>query len=140
MNKDIDLVLEIAQKWFESNVMLLNYNKTSFMQFSSNIYDQSPDNTQVGNHRISLRNSFKFLGIAIESSLTWRIHTEQINSKLNSLGYMLRILRPILSLNFTKQIYFSYVQMILNYGIMFWGNSHIVKLMLKPKKDLYELL
>jgi len=48
MDKDIDLVLEIAQKWFESNVMLLNYNKTSFMQFSSNIYDQSPDNIQVG--------------------------------------------------------------------------------------------
>ena len=68
MNKDIDLILEIAQKWFESNMMLLNYNKTSFMQFSSNIYDQSPDNIQVGNHRISLRNSIKFLGITIESS------------------------------------------------------------------------
>jgi len=68
MNKDIDLVLEIAQKWFESNVMFLNFNKTSFMQFSSNIYDQPPDNIQVDNHRISLRNSVKFLGITIESS------------------------------------------------------------------------
>ena len=41
------------------------------MRFSSNIYDQSPDNIQIGNHRISLRNSIKFLGITIESSLTW---------------------------------------------------------------------
>jgi len=102
MNKDIDLVLEIAQKWFESNMMFLNYNKTSLMQFSSNIYDQSSDNIQVGNHRISLRNFIKFLGITIESSLTWRIHIEQIISKLNSLGYMLRIVRPILSLNIIK--------------------------------------
>jgi hypothetical protein len=30
-------VLEITQKWFNSNITLLNYNKTNFMQFSSNI-------------------------------------------------------------------------------------------------------
>jgi len=36
MNQDLKLVLEITQKWFKSNIMLLNYDMTSFMQFSSN--------------------------------------------------------------------------------------------------------
>jgi len=36
MNQDLKLVLEITQKWFKSNILLLNYDKTTFMQFSSN--------------------------------------------------------------------------------------------------------
>ena len=27
MNQDLKLVLEITQKWFKSNIMLLNYDK-----------------------------------------------------------------------------------------------------------------
>ena len=36
MNQDLKLVLEITKKWFKSNIMLLNYDKTTFMQFSAN--------------------------------------------------------------------------------------------------------
>jgi len=32
MNQDLKLVLEITQKWFKSNIMLLNYDKTTSMQ------------------------------------------------------------------------------------------------------------
>jgi len=31
MNQDLKFVLEITQKWFKSNIMLLNYDKTTFM-------------------------------------------------------------------------------------------------------------
>jgi hypothetical protein len=48
---------------------------------------------------------------------------DYINSKLNSLGYMVRSLRPVLGLKIIKQIYFSYVHSVLNYGIMLWGTS-----------------
>ena len=37
MNRDLKLVLEITQKWFKSNIMLLNCDKTSFMQFSQTL-------------------------------------------------------------------------------------------------------
>ena len=37
MNQDLKLVLEITQIWFKSNIMLLNYDKTAFMQLSSSI-------------------------------------------------------------------------------------------------------
>ena len=46
MNQDLKLVLEITQKWFKSNIMLLNFEKTNFMQFSSNISYQTTVNTQ----------------------------------------------------------------------------------------------
>jgi hypothetical protein len=44
-------------------------------------------------------------------------------AKLNSLGYMVCSLRPVLGLKIIKQIYLSYVHSVLNYGIMFWGTS-----------------
>jgi hypothetical protein len=123
MNQDLKIVLEITQKWFKSNIMLLNYDKTTFMQFSSNISYRSMVNTQSIDCKINFTNSITFLGIIIESSLTWKKHNDHINSKLNSLGYILHSLRSVLSLKIIKQIYTSYVHSVLNYGITFWGNS-----------------
>jgi len=68
MKQDLKLVLEITQKWFKSNIMLLNYDKTTFTQFSSNIYYRFTVNTQSIDCKINFNNSIKFLGIIIESS------------------------------------------------------------------------
>jgi len=65
MNQDLKLVLEITQKWFKSNIILLNYDKTTFMQFSSNINYRSTVNTQSTDCKINCTNSIKFLGIII---------------------------------------------------------------------------
>jgi len=102
--------------------MLLNYDKTTFMQFSANIGYRSTASTQTIDQKINFTNTIKFLGIIIESSLTWNKHIDYINSKLNSLSYILHSLRSVLSLEIIKQIYFSYVQSVINYGIIFWGN------------------
>jgi len=45
MNQDLKLVLGITQEWFKSNIMLLNYDKTTFMQFSANIGYRSTAST-----------------------------------------------------------------------------------------------
>jgi hypothetical protein len=94
----------------------------------------------------------KFLGIIIDSSLTWREHTDYITSKLNSLGYTVCSLRPVLGLKIIMQIYFSYVHSVLNYGILFCGTSphsrsifitqtRIVRCMMEAKpKDSYKEL
>ena len=114
MSQNVKLVLEITQKWFKSNIMLLNDDKTTSMQFSSNINYQSLVNTQSVDYKINLTNSTKFLGIILQFSLMWKKHIDHINPKLNSLGYMLYSLRPVLSLKIIKQIYFSYVHSVLN--------------------------
>jgi hypothetical protein len=101
---------------------------------------------------VNIVNPTKFLGIIIDSSLTWREHTEYINSKLNSLGYMVHSLRPVLGLKIITQIYFSYVHSVLNYGTIFWVTSsysrsifiaqkRIVRCMMKakPKDSCREL-
>jgi hypothetical protein len=47
------------------------------------------DTIDVHMEKIRTTNYTKFLGIVIESTLVWKEHTEHLNSKLNSLGYMI---------------------------------------------------
>jgi hypothetical protein len=151
MDQDVKVVFQTAQRWFNSNRMLLNYNKTKFMQFFPNILHQPLDTIEFHTCKMNFTNSFKFLGVIIESSLTWKEHIDYIHLKLNSLSYMVHSLRLVLELTTLKLLYFSYVHSVLNYGIMFWGNSlhkrsvfitqkHIVRIMkAKPKDSCKEL-
>jgi hypothetical protein len=93
------------------------------MQYFPNLNHQRFNSIEHNSNKVNVVNSIKFLGIIIDSSLTWREHTDYINSKLNSLGYMVRSLRPVLGLKIIMQICFTYVHPVLNYGIMFWGTS-----------------
>jgi hypothetical protein len=78
------------------------------MQCFPNMNHQRFDSIEHNSITVNV-NSIKFVGIIIDSSLTWREHTDYMNSKLNSLRYMVRSLRPVLGLKIIMQIYFSYV-------------------------------
>jgi len=59
--------------WFRSNSLSLNFDKTSFVQFR-------PKNT-------------KFLGLDIDSSLSWEDHIEQMMFKLGTARYTIRYVK-----------------------------------------------
>jgi hypothetical protein len=54
------------------------------MQFLPNVSHQPLDTIVVNNCKIKFTNAIKFLGVIIESSLTWKEHIDYINLKLNS--------------------------------------------------------
>ena len=67
--------------------------------------------------------STSFLGLTLDSSLTWQPHIDKICAKLKSGCYILRTLKPSLLMNNLKTIYFSYIHSTITYGTIFWGNS-----------------
>jgi hypothetical protein len=70
-------------------------------------------------------------------SINWSCHIEYIIRKLASTCYIMRSIKPFMSLNTLKHIYYSYFNAILNYGLPFWGNSpnSIIKFKKKKKKN-----
>jgi hypothetical protein len=60
MDQDVKVVLQIAQRWFNSNRMLLNYNNTKFMQFFPNISHHPLDTIKINTCKINFTNSPKF--------------------------------------------------------------------------------
>ena len=66
--------------------------------------------------------NIKFLGLDIDSSLSWKDHIEQIMFKLGTARYAIRYIKHFMSQDKWRTIYFSYFHSILSYGIIFWGN------------------
>jgi hypothetical protein len=63
------------------------------------------------------------LGITIDSSLSWKNHVDELTVKLSKACYAVRFLRPFMSHESMRMIYYSYFHTVMSYGIIFWGNS-----------------
>jgi hypothetical protein len=50
-------------------------------------------------------------------------HIDRISNISKTACYVLRVLKPTLTIQNLKIIYFAYFHSIMSYGIMFWGNS-----------------
>ena len=78
-------------------------------------------------------NSTRFLGFIIDSALSWKDHIIELTSKLNKACYAIRVIKPFISLDVLKMIYFSYVHSVVSYGIILWVIHIIVTTFLKFK-------
>jgi predicted membrane protein len=71
---------------------------------------------------INNTSSTNFLGLTLESTLSWKTHIEQPSSKLNSACYLIRSLRSVISTKNLRILYLSYVHSIMTDGIIFWDS------------------
>jgi len=110
-------------KWFQANSLILNFNKTKFIQCSTKYNLGTLICIDYEHNHIENSQSTSFLGIILDKTLSWQLHINNICAKLKSACYILRTLNPILSVSNLKTIYFSYIHSIITYGIIFWGIS-----------------
>lgn len=81
--------------------------------------------------------SVKFLGIHMDSKLTWEPHIKYISSKLSRVIYLLKSLSGLVPIKYLRTAYFSFFHSIMSYGLILWGNaSHINDVLLLQKKAL----
>jgi hypothetical protein len=75
------------------------------------------------NRKIATALSLKFLGLTIDTTLTWKHQIGELTSRLNKACYAIRSIKLYMSLDVLRSTYSSYVQSIISYRIIFWGNS-----------------
>ena len=108
--------------WLCSNRLSLNANKTEFLIFR-------PPHANL-NERVTLRLNgvtisespkIKYLGIILDSGLTWKHHINELCKKLGrSLG-MLYKTRKLYNENILRSLYFSLFNSHASYGLAVWG-------------------
>jgi len=76
-----------------------------------------------GDRKIATAQSLKFLGLTIDTTLTWKHLISELTTRLNKVCYAIRSIKPFMSLDVLRSIYFSYAHSIIYYGIIFWANS-----------------
>jgi hypothetical protein len=76
--------------------------------------------------QISIVNETKFLRLFINNNLSWKTHIKSIGSKLSSACYTVRSVKPDVTINTLKMIYFSYFHSVMIYDLLFWGTSQTI--------------
>ena len=115
--------------WLHANRLSLNINKTNFTIFGSQFSarDYSICTIHLKGQDIKHANECQFLGIYLDTHLTWKRHIERISSKMSSAIFAINRARDFLSKHALRCLYFALVHSHLTYGIHVWGNSMTIK-------------
>ena len=134
MNKE----LKKLHTWLIVNRLSLNIAKTNFVIFHP--YNK-PLNKKITikiyKNAISEKDHVKYLGILIDSTLTWRTHIDNLSSKLSKNIGLLYKIRPYIDTKLMKTLYYSLIYSHLTYGIEVWGSAdyiHINRILISQKK------
>ena len=112
--------------WLSSNKLTLNLSKTKYIIFQPRQkvnYNLYPP-VMLADQVIEQTHNFKYLGVIMDSNLSWHDHIDYISDKISkSINIMTKIKRhlgtkPLLS------IYYSLVYPYLTYGCPLWGNNY----------------
>ena len=85
----IDKIFGDINYWFKVNQLILNYNKTHYLQFNmKNSWDYDFKQNYQGNYVTSSSNT-KCLGLIINDSPSRKAHIDQMMSKLNTACFVI---------------------------------------------------
>ena len=134
----INKELKKLHTWLIVNRLSLNIDKTNFVVFH-------PYNKPLKKHitlkiykkAISEKEQVKYLGITIDSTLSWRNHIDNVSNKISKTVGLLYKIRYFVDIKIIKTLYYSLVYPHLIYGIEVWGSAaetHLNKLLILQKK------
>ena len=122
--RELNIVFGQLNKWFKANLLSLNFDKTYFIQFTNKSTRTSDIQIMYEDKNIHTGIETKFLGLFISNNnVSWKTHIEGIKSKLSSACYAMRSVKPYVSKNTLKMIFYSYFQSVMTCGLLFWGQS-----------------
>ena len=103
----LNKVFSNVNEWFRNNLLFLNFNKTTYLQFRTKDSQKLSSNIKLLNNQITNSTNTKFLGLTIEEMLSWKCHINQILSRLSSACYGIKVITPPMSEDILKMIYYS---------------------------------
>ena len=110
-------------EWFLFSGLTLNMEKTNIIKFCTNQLLNNQQQCPTDNYLINEVTNIRFLGLELDNNMNWKNHVAKILPKLSRACYAVRAMYYFSSLNTLKMIYFAYFHSVINYGIIFWGNS-----------------
>ena len=125
--------------WLNANRLALNISKTNFVIFAAKNKPLKNITLLINKKAIQQKDFVKYLGVLIDSKLTFKEHIMAISKKVSRItGAMYRI-RNYVNDNTLRMIYFSLIYPHFIYGIPIWGNAdniHIDPLLKLQKKAI----
>jgi hypothetical protein len=120
LNANVNKACTQLQTWFSANGLVLNVAKSNIILFSGLRIPRPPC---MANCPMPLCDESRFRGFVIDSNLNWKRHIDSLCDRLSSAVFALRKLKPLISGDALKQVYFAHFHSLMSYGSLLWGNS-----------------
>lgn len=124
LNRILNNLLELFQRWFSINGLKLNTDKTNVLLFKTTARNKDELAVRAEGELIANVDSVVFLGIHLDSFLNWKQELVALNNSISSACYALRGLRDVIGLKELKIVYHALVESRLRYSIKLWGFSY----------------
>ena len=129
LEKTVNKELEKLHDWLCLNRLSLNISKTNFVIFHAINKPKTYSVTLLINkHAINETNLVKYLGILIDSQLTFKNHIDELTKKISRATGVLYKLRPFVTTKILTSVYYAIVYPFLLYGVVVWGNASYTSL------------
>lgn len=125
LQHNINSELTNVHSWLCSNKLSLNIDKSNFVIFHPPQKKLvSKVVLQMNGKKLKQEKCIKYLGIYIDSNLSWKPHVEYVSKKIRrSIGILSKI-RYYVDINVLIQLYYALIYPFLIYGIIAWGNTY----------------
>ena len=100
-------------------MLSLNSDKTCITQFTNKSTCTSDIPITYEDKQIRTAVETKFLGLFVNNNLSWKTHIANIKSKLGSACSAMWLVKPYVSINTLKMIYYSCFHSVMTYGLLF---------------------
>jgi hypothetical protein len=81
----------------------------------------------------------KFLGLTMDNTFSWKNHIDTIVPKLSSACFTVRAVKPFLSQESLRMVYF-YFHSIMTYRLIFWDNFYHSHTVFKVQKKINRIM
>ena len=120
----INKELETLSTWLIANRLSLNVNKTNYIVFNPKPKTVAPTiKLAINRQEITKVEETKFLGVIIDSKLSWKPHIHYISKKVAKSVGIISKARKLLDHKSLKTLYYSFVHPYLIYCNIAWGNA-----------------
>ena len=124
LEKKVNKELGNLYLWLSVNRLSLNIDKTNFVIFHQYNKPLKYNVTiKINKKAISEKKSIKYLGVLIDSTLSWKEHVLHLSKKLSRSVGILYKLRPFVNTKIMKNIYYAVFYSHVVYAIEIWGSA-----------------
>ena len=135
LNSNTSTFFETIKIWLKNRYPKLNFEKNHCIDFKTGNNPATDTNIGYNNKLILNVLSTKFLGLTIDNMLPWRIHVDQLTTKLSTACHVIRSIKLFMSHKTLRLIYHFLFHTVMSYRIILWRSScHSIQIFQMQKR------
>ena len=137
LQRIVNKELKKLSLWLNANRLALNISKTNFVIFAAKNKPLSTVTILLNKKAIEEKKYVKYLGVLIDSQLTFKYHISGVTKKLSQITGTMSRIRNYVDSDTCKLVYNGLGYSKLLYGLPVWGNAdevHIKNIVILQKK------